>query len=53
MGKLSIGLPEIVSLVESNLDAILYVKSISAEGDELHVVKPPGSLPKAKASGRV
>ena len=50
MGKLSIGLPEIVHLVESNLDAIPYVKSISADGDELHIVmKPPGPLPKAKA----
>ena len=32
MGKLSIGLPEIVHMVESNLEAIPYVRSISAEG---------------------
>lgn len=54
MGKLTIGLVEIVHLVESNLEAIPYVRSISAEGDELHVVvKPPGPLPKVEASIRV
>ena len=54
MAKMSIRLPEIVHLVENNLDAIPYVRSISADGDELHVVvKPSGPLPKANASIRV
>lgn len=54
MAKMSIGQPEIVHLVENNLNAVLYVRSISAEGDEFHVVvKPPGPLPKARATIRV
>ena len=54
MAKMSIGQPEIVHLVESNLNAIPYVRSLSADGDELSVVvKPPGPPPKAKASIRV
>lgn len=54
MARMSIGLPEIVHLVESNIEAIPYVRSISAEGDELHVVvKPPGPLPKTNANIRV